>query len=434
MSLSRRRLLSMAGLAGVAAQFGKSADTDPAQMIVRSPRPTDLEMRLAGFNDEITPIERFFVRTHTYTPQVDLGTWSLKVEGTVNRPFTLTMAELKKLPHVEMVSVVECAGNGRSFYRPRVPGAQWEYGSVGNARWTGVRLKDVLAKAGVKDGSKHVLFDGADEPIGKMEDFRRSITIEKALDPDTLLAFEMNDREIPMLHGFPLRVVVPGWASDSWVKWLTRIEVLDHDYEGFWMKSAYRHPAKPVAPGTAVDPSQMVPVTDLNVKSVIASPSPGPVLGVPVKVTGAAWSNTSPVAAVDVSVDGGNTWNPATLGKDLGRYSWRLFSYSWMPETEGDYTVMSRARNAAGAVQPMEQQWNPSGYLWNVVHRVPVNYSFPPGYRAACLSCHDEHMMVQQHLTRAQWEKETDKMVRWGADVKPELRETILKYLSERFQ
>jgi hypothetical protein len=140
------------------------------------------------------------------------------------------------------------------------------------------------------------------------------------------------------------------------------------------------------------------------------------------------------VAAVDVSVDGGSTWTAATLGKDLGRYSWRLFEYSWMPDREGDYTVMSRARNAAGAVQPMEQQWNPSGYLWNVVHRVPVSYSFPPGYRAACLTCHDEHMMVQQHLTRAQWERETDKMVRWGADIKPELRETLLKYLSERFQ
>src|SRR5271166_4846400 len=204
MNISRRRLFAIAGAAGVAARFGKTADTDPAQMIVRSPRPTDLEMCLAGFNDEITPIERFFVRTHTYTPQVDGTAWNLKVEGTVGRPLTLTMAELKKLPHVDMVSVAECAGNGRSFYRPRVPGAQWEYGSLGNARWTGVRLKDVLAKAGVKDGSKHVLFDGADEPIGKMEDFRRSITIEKALDPDTMLAFEMNGQELPVQHGFPL--------------------------------------------------------------------------------------------------------------------------------------------------------------------------------------------------------------------------------------
>lgn len=423
----------MATMAGVASRFGGAADTDPALMIVRSPKPTDLEMPLSGFNDAITPIERFFVRCHTYTPQVDLKTWNVKVEGVVNRPVTLTLAEVKKLPRVELVSVVECAGNGRSFYQPRVPGTQWAYGSVGNGRWPGVRLKDVLAKAGVKDAAKHVLFDGADEPLGKMEDFRRSIPIEKAMDPDTMLAFAMNGQDLPVQHGFPLRVVVPGWASDSWVKWVTRIEVLDHEYDGFWMKSAYRHPPKPVAPGTAVDPAQMVPVTDLNVKSVIATPLPGPVLGLPAKISGAAWSNASPVAGVDVSVDGGKTWSAAALGKDLGRYSWRLFEYSWTPRAEGDYVIMSRARNAAGAVQPMEQEWNPSGYLWNVVHRVPVQFAYPAGYREACLSCHDEHMMVQQRLTRPQWEREADKMVRWGAEIKPEQREGILQYL-ERFK
>lgn len=434
MTLSRRKLLGVASFAGLSARWGAGADTDPVQMIVRSPRPTDLEMPLAGFNDAITPIERFFVRCHTYTPQVDLQTWRLKVEGLIDRPFTLTLADLKKLPRVGLVSVVECAGNGRGFYQPHVPGTQWAYGSVGNARWAGVRLKDVLAKAGVKGSAKHVLFDGADVPLGKMDDFRRSITIEKALDPDTMLAFEMNGQELPIQHGFPLRVVVPGWASDSWVKWVTRIELIDHEYDGFWMKVAYRHPTGTVAPGTAVDAAQMVPVTDLNVKSVIATPQAGPVLGVPTRISGAAWSNASPVAAVDISVDGGNTWNAATLGKDLGRYSWRLFEYSWRPEREGNYVIMSRARNAAGAVQPMEQAWNPSGYLWNVVQRVPVTFStYPAGYRAACLSCHDEHMMAQQHLTRAQWEKETDKMVRFGADVKADQRAGILEYL-ERFK
>jgi DMSO/TMAO reductase YedYZ molybdopterin-dependent catalytic subunit len=424
----------MAGMAGFASRYGAGADTDPAAMIVRSARPADLEMRLAGFNDDITPIERFFVRCHTYTPKVDLKTWSLKLEGTVNRQVTLTMADLKKLPRVELVGVLECAGNGRSFYQPRVAGTQWAYGSVGNGKWGGVRLKDVLAKAGVKDSAKHVLFDGADEPIGKMEDFRRTITIEKALEPDTMLAFEMNGQELPVQHGFPLRLIVPGWAGDSWVKWLTRIEVLDHEFDGFWMKTAYRHPAKPVAPGTAVDPAQMIPVTDLNVKSVIASPAPGPLPGVPVRIGGAAWSNASPVTGVDVSVDGGNTWNAATLGKDLGRYSWRMFEYSWTPNGDGDYVVAARARNAAGAIQPMEQEWNPSGYLWNVVHRVPVKFAYPAGYRGACLPCHDERMMVQQHLTRPQWDREVDKMVRWGAEIKPDEREGILKYLADRFK
>jgi len=424
----------MATMAGFASRFGSGADTDPAAMIVRSAKPTDLEMPLTGFNDAITPIERFFVRCHTYTPHVDIKTWSLKLDGVVNKPLTLTMADLKRLPRVELVGVLECAGNGRSFYQPRVPGTQWAYGSVGNAKWSGVRLRDVLAKAGVKDSAKHVLFDGADVPLGKMDDFRRTITLEKALDADTMLAFEMNGQELPVQHGFPLRLIAPGWAGDSWVKWLTHIEVLDHEWDGFWMKTAYRHPSKPVAPGAAVDASQMIPVTDLGVKSVIANPGPGPVPGVPVRISGAAWSNGSPVTGVDVSVDGGNTWNQAKLGESLGRYSWRLYEYSWTPNGDGDYEIMARARNQAGQIQPLEQEWNPSGYLWNVVHRVPVKFSYPNGYRAACLGCHDERMMVQQHITRAQWDREVDKMVRWGAEIKADDREGIMKYLSDRFK
>lgn len=454
MKISRRYLLQRAAMAGFASRVGFAADTDPARMIVRSPKPADLEMPLPGFNEAITPIERFYVRCHTYTPKVDLAGWKLQIDGLVAHPVTLTMAELKKMPHVDLVSVVECAGNGRGFYQPHVSGTQWTFGSVGNGRWTGVRLKDVLAKAGVKDTAKHVLFDGADVPLGKMEDFRRTITIEKAMDPDTLLAFGMNGQDLPVQHGFPLRLIPPGWAGDSWVKWVTHIEVLDHEFEGFWMKSAYRHPLKPVAPGASVDASQMVPVTDINVKSAIASPLAGALPLAATKISGAAWSNGSPVTAVDVSVDGGKTWNHATLGKDLGRYSWRLFEFSWNPRAEGEYTIMSRARNAAGAVQPMEQQWNPSGYLWNVVQSVPVQVSKgasrreavqppagaavsgneqPQGYRQACLACHDEHMMVQQHLTRAQWDREIDKMVRFGSEVKPDQRQAILDYL-QRFK
>ena len=174
----------------------------------------------------------------------------------VDQPLTLTLDDLKKFRRVEMVGVVECAGNGRSFYQPRVAGTQWEFGSVGNARWTGVRLARCFAKAGLKDSAAHILFDGADVPIGKMPDFQRTIPVEKALDPDTLLAYEMNGQALPHGAWFPLRVIVPGWASDSWVKWLPHIEVLDHEFEGFWMKTAYRHPTHPVAPGAAVDPKE----------------------------------------------------------------------------------------------------------------------------------------------------------------------------------
>ena len=417
-------------------------------MIVRSSRPEDLEMPLPGFNQWITPVDQFFVRCHTYIPEPPkLSEWRLKLDGVVNQLLTLTIDDLKKMPRLEMVAVVECAGNGRSFYQPRVAGTQWAFGSVGNARWAGVRLRDVLQSAGLKDSAQHILFDGADVPLGKMPDFQRTIPVQKALHPDTLLAYEMNGQALSIEHGFPVRVIVPGWASDSWVKWLQHIEVLDHEFEGFWMKTAYRHPAHPVKPGAAVDPKEMIPVTELNVKSVIATPVSGWIKPGRVRISGTAWSNTSPVARVDVSLDGGTTWKPAKLGKDKGQYAWRLWQLDWQAAV-GPHTLLARATNAAGQTQPLEQQWNPSGYLWNAVQRVDLQVTTqelidlpievrppaqPAGYQAACLICHDEAMMLQQRLTPAQWDREVNKMTGWGAPLKPEDREAILKYLNTQF-
>jgi len=372
--LLNRRNLFVGAAAAVLPKLLRAADqADLARMIVRSPRPEDLEMPLDGFTELITPIDRFFVRCHTYTPKVDLKDWSLKIDGIVDRPMTLTMDDLKKLPHVELVGVLECAGNGRTFFEPHVAGTQWAFGSVGNGRWTGVRLRDVLQKAGIRKSATEILFDGADVPLGKMPDFQRTITSAKALHPDTLLAYEMNGQALPLEHGFPLRVIAPGWAGDSWVKWLQHIEVLDHEFEGFWMKSAYRHPTHPVPPGTAVDPSEMIPVTDLNVKSVIAVPAgwakPGPV-----RVQGVAWSNSSPVGKVDVSTDGGQSWKLAKLTGQQTKYGWRIWHYDWKP-AEGKYTLMSRATNMAGQTQPLNEAWNPNGYLWNVAQPVAITIS-----------------------------------------------------------
>ncbi|HEV2688764.1 MAG TPA: molybdopterin-dependent oxidoreductase [Bryobacteraceae bacterium] len=446
MQLTRRKLF-LAAAAGVLPRVNFAADLK--KMIVRSSRPEDLEMPLAGFQDWITPLDRFFVRCHTFTPErPNLNEWRLKLDGVVNQPLSMSIDDLKKLPRVETVAVLECAGNGRSFYQPRVPGTQWAFGSVGNGRWAGVRFRDVLAKAGLKDSAKDILFDGLDVPLGKMQDFQRTIPVKKALDPDTLLAFEMNGQPMPQEHGFPLRLIVPGWAGDSWVKWLQHIEVLDHEFDGFWMKTAYRHPPNPVAPGSAVDPKDMVPVTDLNVKSVIATPDGGSIKPGRARISGTAWSNGSPVAKVDVSVDGGKTWKPATLGKDRSQYAWRLWQLDWTA-AEGKHTLMARATNEAGQSQPLSQEWNPSGYLWNVAQPVEVEVSAnrapqtgaahraeeqPAGYKAACLTCHDEGMMVQQRLTRAQWDRELNKMTGWGAPIKPEDLEGILKYLSDQFK
>ena len=447
MAISRRDLFLAGGAALVSRRSLGAADSGSG-MITISPSPKDLETPVGDFVNVITPTEHFFVRCHTMTPEVKLADWKLEVTGLVDRPGSLTMADLKKLPRVSMQAVLECAGNGRSFYQPRMPGAQWKFGSVGNAVWTGVRLRDVLAKFNLKSGGKHLLFDGADVPIGKMQDFQRTIPVEKGLDPDTILAYEMNGKPLTAEHGFPLRVVAPGWASDSWVKWLRKIDVLDHEFDGFWMKTAYRHPAQHVAPGTAVDPKDMVPVTDLNVKSLIATPNEWAAPGT-VTIKGVAWSNASPVTKVDVSVDGGKTWNAAKLGAKPTKYGFRAFNHVWKAP-EGSHVLMARATNAAGQVQPVEPEWNPNGYLYNAAQPRPITVSKSPQalasvsdpstasapgvYKAACTGCHDDHFVSQQRLTRAQWDREVTKMTGWGAEVKAEDRGALLDYLAATFK
>src|SRR5262245_50922398 len=361
--LSRRRFLAMAAAGFMWTQ------TRPVDMIVRSTRPEDLEMPISGFDDYITPVENFFVRTHVNVPTVDIAQWRLSVAGQVSTPLTLSIEDLRQMPSVEVVSVLECAGNGRQFYNPTVPGVQWGNGAVGNGRWRGVRLADVLRRAGLKADAIEILLDGADTPIGKMVDFQRTIPLKKALHPSTLLAYEMNGAPLTIKHGFPVRAVVPGWAGDSWMKWVTSVRVLNEEFTGYWMKSAYLHPGKAVAPGTLVPPTAMKPVTSLRVKSVISFPANGANVdpGKRIVVRGAAWSGDSgPVTTVDVSVDRGRTWRSATLTSKATDFGWRLWEFPWTPPGAGHYTLFARARDAGGDIQPLAQEWNPSGYLWKV--------------------------------------------------------------------
>ena len=430
-----------------------AADSLQREMNVISARPEDLEMPLSGFADYLTPSEHFFVRTHVYVPSVNPDEWRLRVEGGAAGPLVFTLDDLKRMPAAELIAVAECAGNGRKLFDPPVPGLQWTNGAVGNARWRGVRLAEVLRKAGVKETAREILFDGADVPLGTMQDFRRAIPVKKALDPNTLLAFEMNGRTLPMKHGFPLRVIAPGWASDSWVKWLTTVTVLDREFDGFWMKSAYRKPDHPVAPGSVIAAEQMQPVTSLRVKSVIASPLDGATFppAQPVTIQGVAWSGDSgPVAAVEVSVDGGRTWSAATLlAGQRTRFGWRQWQFRWTPAREAYYNVIARARDAAGNVQPFAQEWNPAGYGWNVTPRIGVNVARSGGapqeatleaapapderLRRTCLLCHGDDVIRQQRLTRAQWDRELTKMSGWGAPLRPEDRGSFLDYLVKYF-
>lgn len=387
--LSRRQLLIGAARTGAAITlsqflpnefteaFAQNVIKGKEKLIVRSVRPEDLETPVGLLNTWITPNDLFYVRTHTYPPKVDeqMGKeWKLQVDGEVERPMAITLDELKKLPKATVTVTLECAGNGRAFYDPPVPGIQWEKGSVGTARFTGARLSDVLKKVGLKSNVKYIAANGADKPVGKMPDFIRNVPMAKAMNPDTILAYEMNGEPIPALHGFPLRLIVPGWEGAYSVKWVNQLQALDKEHEGFFVKTAYRYPNKRVAPGQAVPPENMIPLTGLIIKSFINSPLEGTSFKPgKVRVGGFAWAGESFVSKVEVSMDNGSTWFPAKLGKERERYTWQSFEYEFNISQPGSYLLMARAADDKGKVQPVSPQWNPSGYLWNVIDKVRIN-------------------------------------------------------------
>jgi sulfite oxidase len=344
-------------------------------MVLRSFRFVDLESPVEYFNTWLTPVPHFFVRNHMHEPsELDAHDWRLSIGGEVDKPLTLSLAELSKIETHSVVNTLECAGNGRSLHRPQVPGIQWGKGAVGTARFSGPRLRDVLQRAGVKPTGKHVMFRGLDEVPGKVPPFIRSIPIEKALDIDTLIATHMNGSPLTKHHGFPARGLVPGWIGAASCKWLTEIKVLDAEFVGNFMSPGYRLPNQPVKPGEAVKPEDTHPVTALTVKSVIVGPSDGAALK-PGKIVvhGAAWAGEAEVVKVEISADGGATWSPARLGHEQSHYAWRLWSYEWKPGKDGDYTIQSRATDSQGRTQPEAAVWNPSGYLYNAADRVNIH-------------------------------------------------------------
>jgi DMSO/TMAO reductase YedYZ molybdopterin-dependent catalytic subunit len=342
-------------------------------MVLRSYRFIDLESPVEYFNTWLTPVPHFFVRNHMDEPIQLLEDWQLTVGGEVEKPFSLTLAELSKLETHSVANTLECAGNGRTLHRPQVPGIQWGKGAVGNAEFSGPRLRDVLQRAGLKSSGKHVMFHGLDAVPGKVPPFIRSIPIEKALDPDTLIATHMNGSPLTRNHGAPARALVPGWIGAASCKWLTEIKVLDAEFVGNFMSPGYRYPNQPGKPGAPIKPEDTHPLTALTVKSVIAGPSGGASLKHgKISVHGAAWAGEADVTKVEISADGGATWNPAKLGHQQAHYAWRLWSYDWKPRNPGDYSIQSRATDTLGRTQPITATWNPSGYLYNAIDEVKV--------------------------------------------------------------
>jgi len=372
------------GAASTQILSGSRLSTDAHGMIVYSEEYITREMPVSFFDSWITPTEHFFVRNNEHMPQIEPSEWKLSITGEVGRPMTLNMEELLKFELRSVTNALECAGNGRAFFQPRIGGVPWSRGGVGNAVFRGPSLRALLRLAEAKETARHVAFRGtalqSSDPA-----FMRSIPLDKALDPDTIVATEMNGAPLTEEHGYPARALVPGWIGSASIKWLTEIRVLQKQLESYYMDSAYRLPAHSVeAAGTdasiPAEAQRGAVITSLPIKSIIAAPADGSTISsaaIPVRVFGAAWGGTTTVARVEVSTNDGKSWQSAALGSQQTRYAWRLWNFDWNPPTEGNYVILSRATDDRGRSQPLKTQWNPSGYLWNAVDRVRVTVGSP---------------------------------------------------------
>lgn len=368
MSIDRRSFFRLAAVA----PFAASALAAEPHLLQMNGYPVNAETPLELLTDYLTPNEIFFVRSHWIPRMPNLTTWRLVVDGDVRTPLRLTLAELKKMPRAEATCVLQCAGNGRALQTPNVPGVQWSYGAVGNARWSGVRLRDVLVRAGVRrPHAQHLHLFGSDDPPGKVPPFHRSIELDKAMD-DCILAFEMNGQPLPPQHGAPLRLVVPGWAGDHWMKWLVRLTASASPQTGFYMDTAYRWPITPGAPGVSLKPEEMRSLTEIAVKSNITTAPAKLRMGAAAEIRGFAFSGAPDIAKVEISDDDFRTVQRARLDARHAPHAWRLWSYRWTPRRAGVHRLSVRATDSREVTQPATTVWNQSGYLYNAWHSVQV--------------------------------------------------------------
>jgi DMSO/TMAO reductase YedYZ molybdopterin-dependent catalytic subunit len=348
-------------------------------LIKRAYRPPNYETPIDFFRDPITRNDAFFVRYHLASiPQVDAKKWRLKVGGDAARSSVeLDFEQLRKdFAPVEITAVCQCSGNRRGMFSPHVQGVEWGVGAMGNARWTGVRLKDVLQKAGVDDKAVEIAFNGADGPAMEgTPDFVKSLPVERALAEGTIIAYAMNGKPLPHWNGYPARLVVAGWTGTYWMKHLTDIDIRTKPFSQFWMSPAYRIPAN-LFPTVDRFPTQETaanqPITDIVVNSLVTSIRDGQRVkrGQVVEVAGVAWDGGRGIRDVEVSTDGGQSWTLALLGKDLGKFSFRTFAHKFRVGEGEAPVVMVRAYNNRGDTQATKLVFNPAGYHHNVVPRI----------------------------------------------------------------
>jgi DMSO/TMAO reductase YedYZ molybdopterin-dependent catalytic subunit len=349
-------------------------------LIKLSWRPPNYETPIEYFRTPITPNDAFFVRYHLSSiPQIDAATWRLSVGGEgADGSVELSLDEIKEMPAVEIVAVNQCSGNRRGLFDPHVPGVEWGYGAMGCARWKGVRLKDLLDRVGVKKDAIEIVLDGADGPVSdKTPRFIKSLPVWKAMEETTLVAYQMNGEPLPHFNGFPARLVVPGWTGTYWMKHIVSIRAVTVPESGFWMNKAYRIPLGKfplVARFTSQDTAVNTPITEMVVNSLITSHADGAgvTAGTPTLVGGVAWDAGYGIDTVEMSTDGGRTWERAKLGADLGRYAFRPFSLVVTPVVKGRQSIMARASNRIGQTQTSELIHNPAGYHHNVIHSVAL--------------------------------------------------------------
>ena len=378
LSLLQRPSLAIATTAQEAAVLdalpGKEA------LIKKTYRPPNYETPVNYFDAPFTPNNRFFVRYHNAViPEVKADEWRLRIGGdAIRTPLEFTLEQLRKdFKQVEIAALCLCSGNRRGLFEPHVPGIQWGSGAMGNARWRGVRLKDVLEGAGIGKSALEISLDGADSGVLKTTpDFVKSLPLAKALDENTLIAFEMNGEPLPHWNGFPARLIIPGWTATYWMKHLTAVNVLSKPFDGFWMKTAYRIPKDRFPDGQfgSQETGTTIPITEILVNSLITNLADGQTMPANklIEIRGVAWDGGNGIARVEISTDGGINWHQSTLKQDYGRFSWRQWHLVFEPKHPGEYRIMARATSHSGASQPLEAIPNPSGYHHNAVQKITI--------------------------------------------------------------
>jgi len=345
-------------------------------MQYHSERPLTASVPAHEHDYDVTPNDRMFIRNNLLTPDIDAAQHRLAIKGLVDKELGFSMEQLRSaFPAVTLQGMLECAGSGRTSFNPRPSGTPWSpTGGMGCPKWTGVRLADVLRSAGMKSGAAHVAGQGGDPGmVAAAPPVVRSVPLSKALEENTLIAWAMNDAPLPKVHGYPLRLVVPGWVGSASTKWLHTLTVLDAPFKGTYMTGSYVQPKWPVEPGQKMPPDA-VSTEAWPVKSMITSPAPNARFkgaGL-ITVRGRAWVGEGSIDQVQISTDEGMSWRRATLGPRGDRYAWRTFTFEYQPQRFGYHSFLARAWDDRGNGQPVLSTWNPLGYFWNGVHRVGV--------------------------------------------------------------